>query len=159
MKGIKVYVYPKRRVIHVFQVLSIVQEHQEERNPRDELLMVDLGNSSNIKYVNSWSDYNKYTKLPFVYQLALLEYHELVEDWDMENNYDPNIPKWVDANYPRTSLYDAKVNVLEEALPFQSNHRNKGIKGEKKIQNINVMIMWIQLGWFKKIPKSIFFLN
>jgi len=54
MKGIEVYVYPKKKVIHVFQVSSIVQKHQEERNPREELLMVDLGNSSNLKYVNSW---------------------------------------------------------------------------------------------------------
>jgi hypothetical protein len=35
-------------------VSSIVQEHQKERNSGDELLMVDLGNSSNLKYVNSW---------------------------------------------------------------------------------------------------------
>jgi hypothetical protein len=41
-----------------------------------------------------------------------------VEDWDMEDNYDPNIPKWVDTNYPRTFVYDdAHVNVLEDALP------------------------------------------
>jgi hypothetical protein len=53
MKGIKVCVYLEKRVIHIFQVSSIVQEHQEERNPKDELLMVDLGNSSNLKYVNS----------------------------------------------------------------------------------------------------------
>jgi hypothetical protein len=80
--------------------------------------MVDLGNSSNLKYVNSWSDYNKYTNLPFLYQLALSEYHELIKDKDMEDNYDPNIPKWANANYPITSLYGAQVNVLEEALPF-----------------------------------------
>ncbi len=36
----------------------------------------------------------------------------------MEDKYDPNIPKWVDANYPRTFVYDdAHVNVLEDALP------------------------------------------
>jgi hypothetical protein len=131
IRGIKVHAYPKEGVIHVFQVSFIVQEHQEERNPRDELLMVDFGNSSNLKYVNSWSDYNKYTNLPFVYQLALSKYSELVENWDMEDNYDPNIPKWVDANCPRTSLYHAQVNVLEETLPFQSDHRNNGIRGKK----------------------------
>jgi len=50
----------------------------------------------------------------------------------MEDNYDLNFPKWANANYPKTSLYDAQVNVMEEALPFQSNHKNKGIKGGKK---------------------------
>jgi hypothetical protein len=54
MKGIKVYVYPKEGVIHVFQVSSIIQKHQKERNPGDELLMVDIGNFSNPKYVNNW---------------------------------------------------------------------------------------------------------
>ncbi len=47
----------------------------------------------------------------------------------MENNDDPNIPKWVDANYPRTYMYDdVQVNVLEEALPLQTNHKSKGIR-------------------------------
>jgi hypothetical protein len=52
----------------------------------------------------------------------------------MEDNYDPNIPKWADANYPRTSLYDAQVNVLEEALPFQLDRINKGIEGHNNDQ-------------------------
>jgi hypothetical protein len=44
----------------------------------------------------------------------------------MENNYDPNILEWANANYPKTFMYDdAHVNVLEEALPFQANHINK----------------------------------
>lgn len=56
----------------------------------------------------------------------------------MENNYDPNIPKWENVNYSITSMYDdAHVDVLEEALPFQENHISKGI------QNIKVMILWI----------------
>ncbi len=42
-----------------------------------------------------------------------------MEDWDIKNNYDHNIPEWVDVKYPRTSMYDdAHVNVLEDALPF-----------------------------------------
>jgi hypothetical protein len=37
----------------------------------------------------------------------------------VDNNYDPNIPKWVDVNYPKTFMYDdAQVNVLKEALPI-----------------------------------------
>jgi hypothetical protein len=36
----------------------------------------------------------------------LLKYHELVEDWDGENNYKPNIPKWANRNYLRTSAYE-----------------------------------------------------
>jgi hypothetical protein len=31
-----------RRIIHVFQMLYVVQEHWKERNPRDKLLLVDL---------------------------------------------------------------------------------------------------------------------
>jgi hypothetical protein len=44
---------------------------------------------------------------------------------------------------------DAHVNILEEALPFQANHKSKGIEGKKRIQDVKVIIMWIQLGWFK----------
>jgi hypothetical protein len=47
----------------------------------------------------------------------------------MENNYDPKILVWANGDYPRTFMYDdAHVNVLEEALPFQANHNNKGNK-------------------------------
>jgi hypothetical protein len=52
----------------------------------------------------------------------------------MEDNNDLNIPKWAKSNYPRTSMYDdAQVNVLEEALPLQTNHKSKGIR--KVIRN------------------------
>lgn len=50
----------------------------------------------------------------------------------MEDNYIFSIPKWVDANYPITSIYDdAHVNVLKEALPIQMDHKSKGIEREK----------------------------
>ncbi len=69
--------------------------------------MVDLGTSSSLEFVNSWkNDYNMDTNLPFVYQLALPKYHELVEDWDGENNYKPNIPKWANTNYLKTFAYE-----------------------------------------------------
>jgi hypothetical protein len=73
---------------------------------KDKLLMVDPRNSSNSKFVNSWSDYNKHTSLPFVYQLTLQEYHEPIKNWEVKNNYDPNIPKWVNANYKKTFMYN-----------------------------------------------------
>jgi hypothetical protein len=51
----------------------------------------------------------------------------------VENNYNPNIPKGVDANCPRTFVYDdAQVNVLEEALPFQMDHKSRITRREKK---------------------------
>jgi hypothetical protein len=67
-----------------------------------------------------------------VYQLGSSEYHELVNNWDVGDNYNPNIPKWAGANYPRTFMYDdAHANVLKEALPFQTDRISKGI-GRKK---------------------------
>jgi hypothetical protein len=37
----------------------------------------------------------------------------------MDDNYNLNIPKWVDMNFPKTFMYDnAQVNVLEEGLPL-----------------------------------------
>lgn len=104
------------------------------KNLRDELLLVNPGNSSSFEFVNSWqSDYNKCTNVPFVYQLALQKYHEPLEDLDVDDNYDPSTPKWVDMNYPRTFVYDdAHVNVLEEALPFKVNKkRQKKSKTQK----------------------------
>jgi len=56
--------YIQKKGLSMFSKSSIVQEHQEEKNPGDELLMVDLRNSSNLQYVNSWSDYNRYANLP-----------------------------------------------------------------------------------------------
>ncbi len=107
--------------------------HWEEKNLGDELLMEDPKISSNLEFVNNQSDYNMHTNLPFMYQLKLLKYHELVKHYDVENNYDPNIPKWANVNYPRTSMYDnAHLDVLEEALPFQTNHKSKGIKRERR---------------------------
>ncbi len=74
-----------------------------------------------------------------MYQSTSLEYCEPIEDYDMDNNYDPNIPKWVDANYPRNFMYDdAQVNVLEEALPIQINHRRKGIRKERRNPKLRI---------------------
>ncbi len=85
---------------------STVQEHWEEINLKDELLLVNLERFSSLEFVNNQSDYNICINLPFVYKLASLKYHELVEDWDIEDNYDLNILKWANANYPRTFVYD-----------------------------------------------------
>ncbi len=62
-----------------FKALSIVQKQGDEKNLRDKLLLVDLGNSSSPECVNSWwSNYNKHTNVPFVYQSASPKYHEPV---------------------------------------------------------------------------------
>jgi hypothetical protein len=53
MRGIKSDVYPRERVIHVFQTPFVIQEHQEVKNSRDKLLLMDLGNSSSLEFVNS----------------------------------------------------------------------------------------------------------
>jgi hypothetical protein len=37
----------------VFLAPSIVQEHKKKKNPRDELLMVDVANSSSLQSMNS----------------------------------------------------------------------------------------------------------
>jgi hypothetical protein len=51
----------------------------------------------------------------------------------VDDNYDPNILKWVDTNCPRTFVYDdAQVTVLEEALPFQTNKRSRIFLKNKK---------------------------
>jgi hypothetical protein len=41
-----------------------------------------------------------------VYQLASPKYYEPIKERDVENNYDLSIQKWVNAIYPRTSVYD-----------------------------------------------------
>jgi len=72
----------------------------------------------------------------------------------VENNYNPNIPKWANVNYLRTSMYDAAhLDVLEEALPFQTNHKSKGI------QNVEIMILWIQPSWLKFFLKFVHFIE
>lgn len=106
MRWIKFEVYPRKGVIHVVQVPSIVQEHWEERNLKDKLLLVNLERFSSSESVNNQNDYNRCINLPFVYQLTSLKYHELVEDWDEEDNYDLNILEWANENYPRTCVYD-----------------------------------------------------
>jgi hypothetical protein len=53
--------------------------HGEEKNPRDELLIANPKNSSSLEFVNSQSDYNRHTNLPFVYQSTSLKYHEIVK--------------------------------------------------------------------------------
>ncbi len=47
--------------------------------------MVGLGNFSSPKFVNSRSnDYNRCTTIPFVHQSITLEYHEPIEDWEVD---------------------------------------------------------------------------
>jgi hypothetical protein len=50
----------------------------------------------------------------------------------MEDNYDFNFPKRVDVNYPRTFMYDAHVNILDKAIPFQTDHMSRGRKKRKE---------------------------
>jgi len=81
MKGIRSEVYLREGDIHAFQTPFAIQEHQEKKNPNDELLLADPRNSSSPKFVNSrWNDYNKCTNAPFVYQSTSPKYCELVED-------------------------------------------------------------------------------
>ncbi len=54
---------------------------------------------------------------------------------------------------------DAHVNVLEEALPFQANHKIKGIEGKNnnpRCRNYNYVD---SIDWFKLFPKSFFFIE
>jgi hypothetical protein len=73
----------------------------------------------------------------------------------MEDNYDPSIPKWVDANDLKTSIYnDAHVNVLKEALPFQKDHISKGIERKRwnpKSKNYNYENLTRLVEFFSKI--------
>lgn len=51
----------------------------------------------------------------------------------MEDNYNFSIPKWVDANYPITFIYDdAHVNVLDWTLLIQIDHKSRGIERERR---------------------------
>jgi hypothetical protein len=52
VKGIRSKIYPRERGIHAFQAPSTIQEHQEKKNLRDKLLLVGIGNSSSIEFVN-----------------------------------------------------------------------------------------------------------
>jgi hypothetical protein len=45
-------------------------------------------------------------RTPFVYQSTSPKYHEPIKDWDMEDNYDLDIPKWANVNYPIPFLYN-----------------------------------------------------
>jgi hypothetical protein len=59
---------PKRMGYPCFQAPSILQEHGDEKNLKDKLLLANPKNSSNLEFVNNWrSDYNKRTNVPFVY--------------------------------------------------------------------------------------------
>jgi hypothetical protein len=42
MKGIRFEVYPREGVFHASRAPSTIQEHGDKRNPRDELLLVDI---------------------------------------------------------------------------------------------------------------------
>jgi hypothetical protein len=53
VRGIKFEVNPKEGGIHAFQAPYVVEEHGEEKNPRDELLLVNLGNFLSPKSITS----------------------------------------------------------------------------------------------------------
>jgi len=52
----------------------------------------------------------------------------------VENDYDPNVPKWGYENYPIMFMYDdAQVNILKEGLPFQMDYKAKAFKEKEGI--------------------------
>jgi hypothetical protein len=53
IRGTRHEVYLRKGGIHVFQAPSIVQEHGEEINPRDKLLLENPKNSSSLESMNS----------------------------------------------------------------------------------------------------------
>jgi hypothetical protein len=53
VRGIKSKVYPREGGIHAFQAPSTIKERQEEKNPRDKLLLVGLRNFSSIQSMNN----------------------------------------------------------------------------------------------------------
>jgi hypothetical protein len=67
--------------------------------------LVDPRNSSNQRSICWRNDYNRCINLPFVYQSTSLEYHELIKDYDVEDNYNPSVLKWADVNYLRIFMY------------------------------------------------------
>jgi hypothetical protein len=52
MRAINFEMYPRKKGIHDFQASLIVQEHGDDKNPRDELLLTNLRISS-PKFVHS----------------------------------------------------------------------------------------------------------
>jgi hypothetical protein len=49
VKGIIHEVYPREGDMHVFQTPSNVKKYQDDQNPREELLLPNLENSSSSK--------------------------------------------------------------------------------------------------------------
>ncbi len=67
-RGLGLNYTQEKGVSMLFKAQIIVQEHQEEKNRGDELLLMNLRNSSSPKFVNhQLSDYNRCTNAPFVY--------------------------------------------------------------------------------------------
>jgi hypothetical protein len=52
-KGIMSEIYPIKRGIHTFQAPLTIQEHGDDKNLKDKLLLVNLTNSSSPKFVHS----------------------------------------------------------------------------------------------------------
>ncbi len=51
----------------------------------------------------------------FVYQFAYLDYYELVEQWEVDENTNVDVFKETEENYPRSFEYaKAQVNALDE---------------------------------------------
>jgi len=92
MKGIIYKIYPREGGIHAFQTPFIIQEHGDEKNLKDELLLSNPGIFSSAKSMhNQKNDYNKRTSIPFVYGSTSPKYHEPIKDWDVDDNYNPSI--------------------------------------------------------------------
>jgi hypothetical protein len=53
VRGTKFEIYPRKRGIHIFQAPLTIQEHGDDRNLKDKLLLVDPTNSSNLKFVHN----------------------------------------------------------------------------------------------------------
>jgi hypothetical protein len=50
-----------------------------------------------------------------VYQFAYLDYYELVEQWEVDENTNVDVFKETEENYPRSFEYaKAQVNALDE---------------------------------------------
>ncbi len=72
-----------------------------------------------------------------MYQFASLDYYELVEDWEVEDNTNIDVFEETEENYLRSFEYaKAQVNVLDEVPQSYSHQRNPKLHQTRYIVEI-----------------------
>ncbi len=138
--------HPNEWVQYTSQPQHVVQSQRNQDGARISIIPNQPQEISSPESMNSQrKDVTKSIQPRFMYQSTSLDYYELMEDWEVEENTNIDVFEEIEENYLQSFEYaEAQVNMLDEvpqSYSRQGNPKQDQINTQLKHE---IMNLWIQ---------------